>query len=38
MGMFERWVKICEFCGYAFWNLKVDKQKNAPGSCISKYS
>ena len=37
MGMFERWVKMCEFCGYAFWNLEVYKRKNAPGSSILHY-
>ena len=37
MGVFGEWVKMCEFCGYAFWNLKVYKQKNAPGSSISHY-
>ena len=38
MGVFGRWVKMSEFCGYGFWNLKVYKRKNAPGSSISHYS
>ena len=38
MGVFGGWVKMCEFCGYAFWNLKVYKRKNTPGSSISHYS
>ena len=37
MGVFVGWVKTCEYCGYAFWNLKVYKRKNAPGSSISYY-
>ena len=31
-------VKMCEFCGYAFQNLKVHKQKNAPEAFVSHYS
>ena len=37
MGVFVGWVEMCEYCGYAFWNLKVYKRKNAPGSSISYY-
>ena len=31
MCMFGGSVKMCEFYGYAFWNLKVYKQKNVSG-------
>ena len=37
MGVFGGWVKMCEFCGYFFWNLKVYKRKNTPGPSISHY-
>ena len=37
MGMFGGCVKMCEFCGYAFWYLKVYKRKNAPDDPISHY-
>ena len=37
MGMFRGWVKMREFCGYSFWNLKVYKRKNVPGDSISQY-
>ena len=28
IGVFGGWVKMCEFCVYDFWSLKVYKQKN----------
>ena len=28
MCMFGGWLKMCQFCGYAFQSLKVYKQKN----------
>ena len=37
MCMFGGRVKMCEFCGYAFRNLKVYKRKNVPGYPISHY-
>ena len=37
MGLFGGWLKMCEFCRYAFWNLEVYKQKNVPGDPISHY-
>ena len=38
MYMFGRRVKMCEFCGYAFWNLKVYKRKNVSDTSVSHYS
>ena len=35
--MFGGRLKMCEFCGYAFRNLKVYKRKNVPGYPISHY-
>ena len=37
MCMFGGHVKMCEFCGYAFWNLKVYKRKNLSEPSIYNY-
>ena len=35
--MFGGWGKMCRIYMYAFWNLKVYKQKNVPGNPIYHY-